>query len=373
VEYLNFDGVSPMTELRKKNGRADRWKVKFWGVGNENWGCGGNMRAEHYADQARRYATYCRNYPGRKLYKIACGPNVDDYGWTETLMKQLVECRQGQSPDRYVQAISLHNYSFTGTWEKKGWATRFSDAEWYELMARSWRMDELISRHATIMDRYDPDKIIGLAVDEWGTWHRAEEGTNPGFLYQQNSLRDALVAAIHLGIFHDHADRVRMANIAQTVNVLQAMILTDGPKMVLTPSYHVFEMNKGHMDAERLPIFSLNADSVDAAEIEADGRRLPYISVTVSRKAGIAEGAKPRRLASIINIDIDRPREVFLDLRGGEAASVAGRILTATALNAHNRFETPNQVVPAPFTDFKIEENGIRVVMPAHSFVTLEF
>lgn len=366
VEYLNSDNVSPMTELRKKNGRDGRWNVRFWGVGNENWGCGGNMRAEHYADQVRRYATYCRSYPGRKLYKIACGPNVDDYGWTETLMKQLVECPKGNPPDRHVHAISLHNYSFTGTWENKGRATRFTDAEWYELMARSWRMDELISRHATIMDRYDPRKVIGLAVDEWGTWHRVEEDTNPGFLFQQNSLRDALVAAIHLGIFYAHADRVRMANIAQTVNVLQSMILTDGAKMVLTPSYHVFEMNAAHMDAEALPVFSPADGAVTRDEVEADGRSFPYVSVTVSRNdAG-------RRLASIVNIDLEKERDVFLELRGGMAGTVVGRILTS-APASHNRLDAPNEVAPVGFKDFKVESGGIRLSIPAHSFVTLEF
>ena len=367
VEYLNFDGVSPMTELRKKNGREKPWNVKFWGVGNENWGCGGNMRAEHYADQVRRYATYCRTYPGRKLYKIACGPSVNDYAWTETLMKLLVEDPKGLPPDRHVHAISLHHYSFTGTWEKKGRATRFSGDEWYELMARSWYMDELITRHSTIMDRYDPEKRIGLIVDEWGTWHRVEEDTNPGFLFQQNSLRDALVAAIHFGIFHAHADRVRMANIAQTVNVLQAMILTDGAKMVLTPTYHVFEMNAAHMDAELLPTFSLPDDSGQDEGLIADARRIPYVQATVSRNEG------GRRLASLVNIDLDRSREVLLELRGGKASDVKGRILTAAEPNAHNMMDAPTDVAPVAFTDFKVEEGGIRVTLPAHSFVTLEF
>jgi alpha-N-arabinofuranosidase len=231
VEYITFDGESPMSNLRKQNGREKPWKVKFWGVGNENWGCGGNMTADFYSDQNRRYATYCRNYGDNQLYKIACGSNGGDFNWTETVMK---------NAGYQMQGLSLHHYTVPNTWADKGSATQFSEADYFSTIEKTLVMDNFVSRHSAIMDLYDPMKRVGLIVDEWGTWYNVEPGTNPGFLYQQNTLRDAIVAGINLNIFNRHASRVKMANIAQTVNVLQAVILTDNEKMVLTPTYWVY-------------------------------------------------------------------------------------------------------------------------------------
>jgi Alpha-L-arabinofuranosidase C-terminus. len=222
IEYMTFDGESPMANLRASNGRKEPWKLKYFGVGNESWGCGGNMRPEYYADVYRRYSTYVRNFGSNKIFKIACGPNTDDYNWTDILMREA---------GKYMNGLSLHYYTVPGdTWEKKGSATDFDEKEWFITMKKALRMDELITKHSTIMDRYDSEKKVALIVDEWGTWYDVEPGTNPGFLYQQNTMRDALVASIHFNIFNKHCDRVKMANIAQTINVLQAVILTDGPK-----------------------------------------------------------------------------------------------------------------------------------------------
>jgi alpha-N-arabinofuranosidase len=362
VEYLNFDGVSPMTEERKRNGREKPWNVKFWGLGNENWGCGGGMRPEFYADQVRRYATYCRNYGAAKLFKIACGPAEDDYNWTDVLMRSLVACSKGLPPDRFINGLALHYYTLRGTWQQKGSATEFGEEDWYVLMSRAWRMDELITRHCTVMDRYDPARVIALVVDEWGTWHDPEPGTNPGFLYQQNTLRDALSASLQFDIFHAHADRVRMANIAQTVNVLQAMILTDAERMILTPTYHVFEMNKGHQGAVALPLFV----TLEEAETEVDGKPMRTISVSASRRED------NRVLVSLTNLDTGREREVSLDLRGGNVKRVSGRILTADRITAHNTFAAPETVRPAEFKEFRLDDGRVTVKLPAHSFVTLE-
>jgi alpha-N-arabinofuranosidase len=219
VEYVNFGGVSPMADLRRKNGRADPWKVRFWGIGNENWGCGGNMTPEFYADNYRRYACYARTYGDARLYKIACGPSGGDYNWTRVLMEKT----GGQ-----LSGLALHHYTGGGG---KGSATDFSEAEWFYTMQKACYTAELIAKHGAVMDEFDPERKVGLVVDEWGTWYTVEPGTNPGFLYQQNSLRDALVAGIHFNIFNNHAERVRMANIAQTINVLQSVILTEGPGM----------------------------------------------------------------------------------------------------------------------------------------------
>jgi alpha-L-arabinofuranosidase len=363
VEYLTFDGDSPLTRERRRNGRDKPWKVRFWGVGNENWGCGGNMTAEFYADQVRRYATYCRNYGGNRLYKIAGGPNGDDYRWMDILMRSLVHCDKGLPPDRHIQGISLHNYTIYKNWLEKGSALDFDEEGWYGLMERAWRMDELLTRHSSIMDSYDYKRVIGLAIDEWGTWHQVEPGANPGFLYQQNTLRDALVASLHFDIFHKHAGRVRIANLAQTVNVLQSVILTEQEKTVFTPTYHVFEMNKGHQDAEALPLF-VQLD--ESAEIEFEGRPLQTFSVSASR------GAMGGYTLSMTNLDITRPREIAVDLRGGRITDVRGRVLTASALNAHNTFDRPDRVVPQPFTHHRITGQVLNLTVPPHAFVVLE-
>ncbi|HRI78920.1 MAG TPA: alpha-L-arabinofuranosidase C-terminal domain-containing protein, partial [Cyclobacteriaceae bacterium] len=234
VQYVNFDGTSPMSILRNQNGREKAWKVKYWGVANEAWGCGGNMTPEYYANIYRQYATFMNNYSrDYRLFRIASGASDDDYNWTEVLMKNI--------PHNMLDGVGVHHYSVID-WKKKGSATNFSEQEYFASMTKALQMEELVTRHATIMDKYDPMKKIAMVVDEWGGWYDVEPNTNPGFLYQQNSIRDAILAGATLNIFNNHADRVRMANLAQTINVLQAVILTNEEKMLLTPTYHVLEM-----------------------------------------------------------------------------------------------------------------------------------
>ena len=240
VEYMTFDGVSPMAELRKQNGHEKPWDIKYFGVGNESWGCGGHMLPEHYANEFRRYETYVRDYDVNKhIYRIACGPNAFDYHWTEVLLQKA--CSR-------INGLSLHYYTVPHDWSKKGSALEFTKEEYYTTIEKAYKMEELVRRHGDIMNHYDPEKRVGLIVDEWGTWYDVEPGTNPGFLYQQNTMRDAIVAALTLNIFNKYSDRVRMANIAQTVNVLQAVALTEGEEMLLTPTYHVFKMYKDHQE-----------------------------------------------------------------------------------------------------------------------------
>ena len=239
VEYMTFDGVSPMAELRKRNGREQPWKLKYLGIGNESWGCGGSMRPEYYSDLYRRYATYCRNYSGNQLFKVASGPKAVDYNWTKVLMKQITPCN--------MNGMSLHYYTVpNGDWWHKGSATKFDEEEYYKTIRSTLGIEGMIIRHSGIMDRYDPEHKVGLIVDEWGTWYDVEPGTNPGFLYQQNTMRDAIVAAINLNIFNQHSARIPMANIAQAVNVLQSILLTEGSKTIKTPTYHVFDLYKQH-------------------------------------------------------------------------------------------------------------------------------
>ncbi|MEV0387493.1 alpha-L-arabinofuranosidase C-terminal domain-containing protein [Nonomuraea sp. NPDC050643] len=363
VEYLTREGDSPMVRLRKTNGREEPWRVRFWGLGNEAWGCGGNMTAQQYAAEARRYGTFSRDHGDNKLYRIAAGANSDDYAWTETLMKQLGDLGCAYRPQGFMQALSFHYYTIPGTWQDKGDATVFDTGDYYRTLVQAARVDELITGHANVMDCYDPGRQVGLVLDEWGTWWNVEPGTNPGFLYQQNTLRDALVASLHFDVFHRHAGRLVMANIAQTVNVLQAMILTDPDTgaLVLTPTYHVFEMNKGHQDAASLRVDTpagLPAREVGPAS-------LATVSVSASRKDG-------RLLVSASNLDADQPADLELDLRGGAVADVHARLLTAGALQSHNTPDAPATVAPRAHDRVTTTATGLRVHLPAHSFVTVE-
>ncbi len=348
VEYITFDGKSPMSDLRAENGREEPWKLKYFGVGNENWGCGGNMRAEHYADLYKQYQTYVREFGENNIYRIACGPDQNAYRWTEVLMREAA---------RFMDGLSLHYYTRPGG--KIHSATGFTEDEWFEILGKTLYMDELIEKHSKIMDQYDPDKRIGLIVDEWGTWYRVEPGTNPGFLYQQNSLRDALVAGINLNIFNKHCDRVQMANIAQTINVLQAMVLTKGDEMIVTPSYHVFEMFKVHQDAELLDL-ELHCD-----DYEHNGESIPQISASATRDS---EG---RVNISLCNLHASRPADIRCELRGAIDGKVSGRVLTAPEIDSHNTFEEPNNVTPEIFKDVKLKDGTLSARLPAASVTVL--
>ena len=360
VEYLTRDGDSPMVRLRRENGRDEPWRVRFWGLGNESWGCGGNMRPEYYADLARQYGTYCRDHGDNTLYRIASGANVDDYAWTEALMKTVGDLGCGCHARNHFQAVSLHHYTFARDWDHKGSATDFSVDDYYQTMLNAQRMDELITRHGNVMDSYDPSARIGLVVDEWGTWFDVEPGSNPGFLYQQNTLRDALVASLHFDIFHRHADRMVMANIAQTVNVLQAMILTDGAEMTLTPTYHVFEMNKRHHDAASLAVHLAG----DGAPRQVAGQDLQTLSASASTKDG-------RVLISLTNLDAAAAVTVELDLRGADFEVGEARVLAAARLQDFNVVGQPQNVSPRGFEAVRRSGRLLSVELPAHAFVTI--
>src|ERR1700761_1490432 len=270
LEYLNFNGKSTLADMRRQNGHPQPYNVSFWGVGNESWGCGGGMTPEYYSDLYNRYSEFCKSYPGAPLKLIASGANSDDYNWTESLMKHIDRGR--------TWGISMHYYTIaTGEWRHKGSATAFGEDEYFKALKASLRMEEIVHGHSAIMDKYDPHKRISLVVDEWGIWTDAEPGTNPSFLYQQNSMRDALIAATTLNIFNNHADRIKMANLAQTVNVLQALILTDKDKLLLTPTYHVFDLYKVHQDARLLAI------RVSSPDYSYGGEKIPAVNVSASR------------------------------------------------------------------------------------------
>jgi len=352
IQYTNFDGVSPMSGWRKENGRDKPWNVKFWGVGNEAWGCGGNMTAEYYANIYRQYATFMTDWSNSsKLFRIASGASSSDYHWTEVLMRDI--------PHSMLEGVALHHYSVID-WNKKGSAKDFSEQQYFQIMQRALLMDELIFKHSNIMDKYDPAKKVALVVDEWGGWYDVETGTNPGFLYQQNTMRDAILAGATLNIFHNHSDRVRMANLAQTVNVLQAVVLTEEEKMLLTPTYHVMEMYNVHQDAILLPMDLKCNQYVFGTE------KLPAVSASASRdNQGLTH-------ISLVNIDAKNNQEITIELRGGKYASVTGRILTSDKLQDHNSFDVPQKVKPTNFKQATLSGSTLKVMLPAHSVVVLE-
>ena len=359
VEYMTAED-GPMAKLRKQNGREKPWKVKFIGVGNESWGCGGNMRPEYYADLYRRYQTYCREYNGNRLFKIASGASDYDYNWTEVLMKNA----GGQ-----MQGLSLHYYTCAGWSGSKGSATKFDDAQYYWALGKCLEIEPVMQKHIEIMNKYDRRKRVALMLDEWGTWWDEEPGTIRGHLYQQNTMRDAFVAALSLNVFHKYTDRLKMANIAQIANVLQSMILTKEDKMVLTPTYHVFDMYKVHQEATHLPMdivcdtMSVRRDYFGRGEGE---RQLPMMSATASRdKNGIIH-------ISLANVSLKETSEVELNLNDLKVKNVTGTILTSKHIEDCNTFENPNLVKPEVFKGAKLNKGILKVKLPAMSIVALE-
>jgi alpha-N-arabinofuranosidase len=329
VEYITSDTKSTLAELRRKNGRDKPWRLPYFGIGNETWGCGGNMRPEYFTDQYRQFQTFIKAPPDNTPVKIASGANSDDYNWTEVMMSQAA---------RHMDAYSMHYYTFPGgKWANKGPSTGFGEDQWAATLKHALRIDELVTKHSAIMDKYDPQKRVALYVDEWGTWYDPEPGRNAAFLYQQNTLRDALVAALSLDVFHRHAARVRMTAIAQMVNVLQAMILTDKEKMILTPTYHVFEMYQPFQGALSVPV------EITAPEYKHGEWTLPSVDVSAARDdAGHIHVA-------LVNLDPNRAASVSATLTGATAKNAVGRVLTATAMDARNTFDQPAAIQPAPF------------------------
>jgi alpha-L-arabinofuranosidase len=353
VKYTNHKaGSSPMPLLREQNGRKEPWNVKYWGIGNEAWGCGGNMKAEYYANIYRQYATFMADWGNNdRIQRIASGANSSDYNWTEVLMRDI--------PLNMLEGVALHHYSVID-WNKKSSATDFSEEEYFTTMKRALMMEELVARHATIMDKYDPAKKVALVVDEWGGWYDVEPGTNGAFLYQQNTMRDAMIAGVTLNIFNNHSDRVRMANLAQTINVLQAVVLTKDEKIILTPTYHVLEMYNVHQDATMLPIkitsndYTLSKESVKAVSVSAsvDSNKLVHISLA--------------------NIDSKKSQDITIDLRGIKMGNVSGRVLSSEKLQDHNTFENPQKIKPVPYKGVTITGNQLRLSLPPFSVVVLE-
>ncbi|RMG56713.1 MAG: alpha-N-arabinofuranosidase [Bacteroidetes bacterium] len=346
VEYVTASHKSPMTDLRRQNGREEPWDVKYWGIGNENWGCGGNMRPEYYTDLYRQFASYVRG----PLYKIAGGPSSGDYNWMRVFMEGT------QRQQWMVKGVSLHHYTLPYGWGKKVPATEFDEAGWARTLEQALEMDHLVTQHSAIMDQYDPEGRVHLIVDEWGTWYEVEAGTEPGFLYQQNTLRDALVAAVHLNIFNQHAERVKMANIAQMVNVLQAVVLTQEEEMVLTPTYYVFQMYQVHQGGRLLPV------NLNSPRYTVGGEDLPALHASASMQGDTLH-------LTIANLDPNQAHPIDLRISDERFRQAHGRIITAPDMQAYNDFGQAEQVRLEDFSVPKPRKGSLSVSLPAKSVV----
>ncbi len=348
MEYMTSGNESPMTELRKKNGREKPWKVKYVGIGNENWGCGGEMNADYYSSLYKQFHCFVRGAE----QQVACGPNGNDVNWTEAMMKNVGPWQ--------MQGLSLHNYTVpTNQWQHKGDSVNFDEAEYYNTLQHTWFMERILKDQEGIMQRYDNDHKIGLIVDEWGIWTDVLEGTNPGFLYQQNTMRDAVLASINLNIFNEHSARVKMANIAQMINVLQSVLLTEGEKMVKTPTYHVFDMYKDHMDA------TLVYSNCDNKELEAKDGKFPAVSQSVS----VDENGKMH--ITVSNASLDEDFDIDCAMPRAEYKSVSAKILTGK-YNALNDFEHPDAVAPKAYDGVKLDGEKLEIKLPACSVIAIE-
>lgn len=354
VEYCNFDGDSTLAQRRAADGSPDPLDVTYWGVGNENWGCGGSFGPEDYCTAFKQYATYVRGFGGaRKLCVIACGPSGNDVEWTMRFFRKL---RHDYWDFRNIHGFAAHYYCGTA-----GTATEYTTDQWYELINRGLRMEDLVVQQRAAMDAYDPQRKLGLIVDEWGTWHPAEEGTNPRFLYQQNTLRDALVAATTLDIFNRHADKVVMANIAQTINVLQAMILTDGDAMVVTPTGYVYEMYAPHQGGTSVPV------DIESASLPVSS---PDGDASMEIVSGSASVKGDRLFITLTNAHASAVQAMSVSLRGATARAGSATVLTGE-IHAHNRFDAPEAIRPEAI-DVAVEGAEFVVELPPASVTALQ-
>ena len=336
LEYMTTDQPTTLAKERAANGHPAPWRIGFLGIGNESWDCGGNMSVDYYLSQLKIYSRFVRNFnPAQQdkdqMLKIAVGPGDGNTEWTEAVMKTW----QNHHWSWDINGLSVHSYTVPH-WPPSYKSVGFGEKEYGEILKETLKMEELVTKQSAVMDKYDPDKKIALAVDEWGAWYAPAPGTNPGILIQQNSMRDAILAALNLNIFARHADRVRMANIAQMINVLQAMILTDKEKMVLTPTYYVYKMYVPFQDATFVPV-AFNAGTYTHGEIS-----LPRVDAIA------AKDTSGKLWLEVTNLDPNQTVEIEASLAGITAKSAAGETLTAPEVDSVNTFAAPGTVVPRP-------------------------
>lgn len=360
IEYMTSKDKDSLANERRANGHSEPFKVPFIGIGNESWGCGGNMTPEYYANELRRWGslfhkngTNFHHDNDNTALRVGSGANNDDTNWTDVVMKKA---------GAHLDAISLHFYTvLTGDWVNRNQAnaTGFADEQWNGIFQQTLRMDEVLQGHISVMDKNDPEKRIGLFVDEWGTWYNVEPGTYHGHLFQQNTLRDGILAAANFNIFHKHADRVRMTNIAQTINVLQAMILTNGDKIALTPTYYAFKMYVPFQDSTYIPL------DAKVPQLTYDGKSFPALNLSA------AKAKDGKTYIGIANMNQHEGYDLSIKLGANKAKSVSGEILTSTVADAHNVPGQPETIHPVSYQGGKIKGDVLELKIPAKSVVVV--
>lgn len=372
VEYCNFPDSGPQgsswAQQRAADGSPEPFNVTYWGVGNENWGCGGNFSPEDYCTEFRRSASFVRGF-GKKLFVIACGPSGNDVEWTDRFFRKLYKDYWAFNN---IDGFAAHYYCGTA-----GTATEYTEEEWYRLLEKGLKMEDLVIQQRAAMDAWDPGRKIGLIVDEWGTWHPVEKGTNPAFLYQQNTIRDALVAANTLDIFNRHADKVVMSNIAQTINVLQSMILTEGERMLVTPTGYVYELYAPHQGAQALrmrvetPQIHFKKSNILQSSWQSALQKGERMEGNVPAVAGSASIKGQILFLTLTNSHANESVEVNVELLGDALITRATGQVLAGEIHAHNTFDSPEAVKPAPL-DIEIRGGEVQLTLPAASIASVE-
>ncbi|MEQ9022832.1 MAG: alpha-L-arabinofuranosidase C-terminal domain-containing protein [Pseudomonadales bacterium] len=355
LEYMTSDSRSSLANLRRANGREEPWQVSHVGIGNETWGCGGTMTPEYYASVFKHYATFAKAAGGQEPIVVASGYSDESTEWTEAILTGV--------PDIFSMsygAISHHFYTVpSGNFSNKGPSTGFGEDEWFSTLFNTLRMRHILEANVAVLDEHDPENSVAFYVDEWGTWYDVEEGETPGFLYQQNTIRDAVVAALNMNLFHEYAERVQMTNIAQMVNVLQAMILTDKEQMVLTPTYHVYRMYVPFQDATSIPL-----DIREESRYEFDGESIPRVSATAARSI---DG---KLYIALVNSHASAPEDIEVELPD-DIGSASGQLLAGDRMDARNSFDNPGRVAPVD-VNYLAEQGRLSLRIPARSVTVLE-
>jgi len=337
LEYLNYNGDSTLANMRTQNGNPEPFNLRYLCIGNENWGCGGSMAPSQYAQLYRQFSEYCHFPPKEGFYRVACGPSGDNYTWTKEFFEEISGRRaKGRNRIGRIEAFDMHYY--TGSRGRYGTATDYTTDQYYGLLKKCLRIEEVMNKHWKIMQEYDPGHSVKLGVCEWGTWHEVMPGTNRRFLRQQNTIRDAMVAALTLDVFNRHCDKVGMANIAQTINVLQCMILTRGAKMITTPTYHVFEMYAPHQGAEALKC-EVQSEENDFIDRDKQTKTIPRIAASCSRKDDTIT-------LSLVNTHATDYTTVTVEFPGLAAPRLTSWRVLGGEIHAHNTFEEPDRVAP---------------------------
>jgi alpha-L-arabinofuranosidase len=333
VAYCNSPaGMTTLADLRAGNGRAEPYRAIYWGVGNESWGCGGNFTPDEYASEFRRFTTWVPDY-GLSLHFIGSGPNGDDFAWTRGFFEALA----AKGPDQLdrVWGWALHYYCGTSG---KGQAIDFTVEDWYDLLGKASRMESLIARHWSVMGETDETHKVKLVVDEWGTWHKPGTEIAPGFLFCQiPTMRDALVSALTLDIFHRNAEKLGMANVAQLINNLNCLFLAHHDRFIVTPNFYVFDMYKAHQGGKSLRLLV-------AAPPISYARELDRVGATLWGLSGSASLLRKKLVLTTVNPHVTEGRSAEITVRGASVESCRVKTLTNPDIHAHNSFSHPNAI-----------------------------